>query len=84
MESSGREVIGSGICKVIVTDDGIPVPGAKVTMFSSDFSVCTSAVSNESGIAQLHPGDIDHTTLYLKAVKPGYVMTADNPESRRK
>ena len=84
MQHNGNHLIGSGICKVIVTDDEQPVPGAKVTMFSSDFSVCTSAVTNESGVAQLHPGEIDHTTLYLKAVKPGYVMVTDDLKSRRR
>jgi hypothetical protein len=84
MEHAGKYVIGSEIYKVTVTDGEVPVPGATVTMYSSDFTVWTSAVTNDSGLAQLHPGDCDFKTLYLKAVKPDYLMATDELRVRRR
>ncbi len=70
MENAGKNLIGTGIYKVIVTDDAVPVPGATVSIYSADFSVWSSAVTNRSGVAHLRPGNVDHKILYLKTMKP--------------
>ncbi len=84
MEHKGRYVPASGTYLVTVAADGAVVPGATVTMYSADFSVWASAVTNDSGIAQLHPGEVDAKTLYLKAVKSDYLVATDDLKVRRK
>jgi len=77
LQHAGEYVIGQGGYRVTVTVDGAPVPGATVTLYTTDFAIWASDLTNESGVAQLNPGDVDSTTLLLKAVKADYLPATD-------
>ena len=74
----GTYVIGQGGYRVTVTANGVPVPGATVTLYSADFSVWASAETDDLGVVLLNPGDVAPMTLYLKAVRADYLPAADD------
>lgn len=78
MAHSGVYVIGQGNYQVTVTDGTNPAAGVTVTMYSSDYAVWVSGVTNLSGIVQLDPGDVTPMTLNLKAVKADYRPATDD------
>jgi hypothetical protein len=77
---AGGYVIGQGDYEVTVTAGGFPVAGATVTIYSADFSIWVSGVTNLMGVAALDPGALAPMTLYLKAVKADYLPATDDLE----
>jgi len=84
LNHAGNYVIGQGGYQVTVTANGVPVPGATVTLYSADFSVWTSGETDDFGVVLLTPNVTEAMTLYLKAVKADYLLATDDLKATRK